>query len=188
MGPGSAHIRALLVYYPNMKKFLLLLLFPLTTLAASSDNKWGKFDFDFDEDRPWAELQAQIPAYPKKENYIPFFVSAATDHKFFIDEKSISIGDDGVVRYTLIVKSSGGALNVTFEGMRCATAETKLYAFGRSDGTWSKSRSSKWGDIEYKDRNRQHHVLYSDFFCPGGLTVKSPEVAVRALKSEPNPR
>lgn len=166
-----------------MKKILLLLSFPLTALAGTSSEEWGKFDFDFDEGKSWVELQAQLPDYPKEENYLPFFVSATTENKFYVDGKSISVGEDGVIRYTLIVRTSGGANNVTFEGMRCATSENKLYGFGRSDGTWSKARFSKWKEIEYKDVNRQHHVLHDDFFCQGSVPVKSAEDAVRALKS-----
>ena len=144
--------------------------------------EWGQFDFDFDNEKPWKELQAQLPAYPKDENLISFFVSPATDNKFFIDSKSVSVGEDGVVRYSLMVKSSQGATNVTFEGIRCSSEEYKLYAFGHSDGTWGKARSSKWKEIEHKDRNNQHDVLYNDFFCPNGIMVRNAKDAVDALK------
>ena len=87
-----------------------------------------------------------------------------------------------MVRYTLIVKSSSGAANVSFEGMRCASHERKLYAFGRKEGSWARARSAKWEPISYQDRNRQHHVLYDDFFCPGGVIVKDPQEAVDLLK------
>ena len=165
-----------------MKKLLLLLLlYPLAAFAEPA-KEWTKFDVEFDEEKPWVEMQAQLPAYPKEENYLPFFVSATAVNKFFVDAQSISIGEDGVVRYTLIVKSPYGAVNVSFEGMRCASEERKLYAFGRSDGTWGKARASKWEDIQYKDVNRQHHVLYDDFLCLNHLPAKSPEDIVKALK------
>ena len=161
-----------------MKKFWLLLLFvPLTASA-----EWGKFEYEFDEEKPWAEIEAQLPSYPKEENLLPFFVSAATDNLFFVDAASISTGGDGVVRYTMLVKSSAGAVNVSFEGIRCASRERKLYAFGRKEESWSRARSSKWEPVRYQDRNRQHHVLYDDFFCPGGIIVKNPQEAVDLLK------
>lgn len=167
-----------------MKKLLIfLLLLPNAALA-----EWGQFDFDFDSEKPWTEIEAQLPAYPKSEELLPFFVSAATDNRFFVDGKSISVGDDGVVRYTLLVKSPEGAVNVTFEGMRCDSTESKIYAVGRADGTWSKARFSKWEAIEYKNRNRQYHMLYDDFFCPAGIIIVSPEEAVKALKRGSHPR
>lgn len=170
-----------------MKKILSLLLlcslgYSLSVFAAP-DKEWGKFDFEFDQEKPWVELQAQLPAYPAEGNYLPFFVSATAVNQFFIDAQSISIGEDGVVRYTLIVKSPHGAVNVSFEGMRCASGERKLYAFGRSDGSWSKARASKWENIEYKDVNRHHHMLHDDFFCIGQTPAKSVEDIVKNLKT-----
>lgn len=169
-----------------MKKILMLLALsaPCVVFAA----EWGKFDFEFDNEKPWVEMQANLPAYPRQENLLPFFVSAATDNRFYIDALSISVDKDAVVRYTLLVKSPEGAVNVTFEGIRCATHEKRIYAFGRADDSWSKARFSKWEPIQYADRNRQHHVLYDDFFCPSGLVVNSPEDAVNALKRSAPPQ
>ena len=162
-----------------MKKLwvLLLLAIPLTAHA-----EWGKFEYEFDQEKPWAEIEAQLPAYPKEENLLPLFVSAATDNKFFVDAASISTGEDGVVRYTMIVKSSVGAVNVSFEGIRCASRERKLYAFGRKEGAWSRARFAKWEPIHYQDRNRHHHMLHDDFFCPNGIIVKNPQEAVDLLR------
>lgn len=162
-------------------KQLWLVLF-LLPLAAPAD--WGKFEADFDGEKPWKEMQEQLPPAPREEKLLPFFVSSATDNRFFIDSASVSIGTDGVVRYALWVKSAQGALNLTFEGMRCATHEQKTYAFGRADGTWSRARQAKWEPIQYQDRNRHYHVLYDDFFCPGGIAIAKPEQAIDALIRE----
>lgn len=162
-----------------MKKFIALL---LTVIPLAASAEWGKFEFEFDEEKPWAEIEARLPPYPREENLLPLFVSAATDNRFFVDAASISVGEDGVVRYTLIVRSPAGAENVSFEGIRCASRERRLYAFGRKEGAWSKARSAKWEPIRYQDRNRQHHVLYDDFFCPNGIIVKSTQDAVDLLK------
>jgi len=160
---------------------LALLIFPLLANCA----EWGKFDYEFDNEKPWLEMQHQLPAFPKEENLLPFYVSATTDNLFFVDSASISVGEDGVVRYTLLVKSSQGATNLSFEGVRCTTHEKKVYAFGRADGTWAKARVSKWEGISYQDRNRQHHVLYDDFFCSGGIIAANPEQAISSFKRDP---
>lgn len=158
---------------------LLLALFPLLACADR-----GNSDYEFENEKPWKELQHTLPAYPKEENLLPFYVSATTDNFFFVDAASISIGDDGVVRYALLVKSPQGAVNLTYEGMRCTSHEKKVYAFGRADNTWSQARYSKWEAISYQNRNRQHHVLYDDFFCSGGITVASPERAIESFKRD----
>jgi len=97
---------------------------------------------------------------------IAFDAGAATPHRFYIDAASLSVGEDGVVRYTLVVRSGGGATNVLFEGIRCATQEQKLYALGRPEGGWVRARESRWRRIEYRELNRHHAVLYSEFLCP----------------------
>ncbi|MFA7243154.1 MAG: CNP1-like family protein [Sulfuricellaceae bacterium] len=163
-----------------MKRLWLALC--LLPLAAPAD--WGKFEADFEGKTPWQEMQAQLPPAPSEDKLLPFYVSSATDNRFFIDSASLSIGKDGVVRYTLLIKSAQGARNLTFEGMRCATHEQKTYAFGRADGAWSKARQAKWEPIQYQDRNRHHHVLYDDFFCPGGIIIAKPEQALDALIRE----
>ncbi len=164
---------------------LIALCAPFAALAQS----WGGFDSAFDEeDKPWREIEARLPAYPDPAQAIEFDVSAATDNRFFIDPKSISIGEDGVVRYTLIVRSSAGALTVSFEGLRCETRETKLYAFGRPDGTWSRNKHARWTRVEPKVANRQHSALYMDYFCPFGDMVATPNEAINALKRGGHPR
>ena len=41
---------------------------------------------------------------------------------------SLTVGTDGVVRYTVVVTSPAGARNVNYEGIRCDTYEWRLYA------------------------------------------------------------
>ena len=148
-----------------MKKILLLLCF-LTLAACGTQKALKGFDSDFDSSKPWAELQTQLPAYPKAENLLPFDAGPASDNFHYIDAPSIAVGGDGVVRYTLVIKSPTGAMNVTYEGMRCATdgkresarldllilkfqvTEKRLYAIGRDDETWVRARVSKWEELE----------------------------------------
>jgi hypothetical protein len=139
------------------------------------------FDDEFDE-KPWKEIEIQLPAFPETENLIPFKVGAITDTRFLIDEKSISVGSDEVIRYSLIAISSLGAQNISFEGMRCTTAERRVYAFGQADKTWSKARSNKW--INIRGGSNSHHVaLFADYFCAiGQKTIMTPEDAVRVLR------
>lgn len=134
------------------------------------------------------EVQVPLPVYPKPENYLPFQVSATTPFAFFVDAKSISVGADGVVRYSLIAKSAEGGLNISFEGMRCGDGQVRVYAFGRPDNTWFEARNSRWEAIRSDPRNAQRAVLYNDYFCPMTVGVSTAEEAVRALKNGGNPR
>ncbi len=134
------------------------------------------------------ETQAQLPEYPKTENFLPLRVSATTPFDFYVDAKSVGVGNDGVVQYSVIAKSPDGTLNVSFEGMRCTERKFRVYAFGRPDNTWSEARSSPWQAIPADSRNAQRAVLYRDFFCPAGRIINTPEEGVQALRSGGHPR
>lgn len=146
-----------------------------------------KITHNFEEDydaKKWGEIVHQLPPVPKPENLIEFFVSAATEHRFFIDPDSVSIAKDGVARYALVIKTSGGATNISFEGMRCETRERRPYAFGRSDGTWSKTRSNAWVPIHDEIANRQYAALFMDYFCPNGILAGRAEDIRFALRHQ----
>ena len=145
---------------------------------------------DFEEDyeaKQWQEIVVQLPPAPNKEAFLPFYVSAASGNDFFVDGSSLSVGEDGVIRFVLVVQTAGGAQNISYEGMRCLTRERRIYASGRLDGSWSKSRNNEWTRIRDAVANRQYAALFLDYFCPGGLIVRNPEEARDALRQGGHP-
>ena len=163
---------------PGMKTLSALLLsLPLTAYA-----EWGQFDFEFENEKSWAELAAQLPPTPRAENLVEFNVSSATRNRYFIDTASISVGEDKVVRYTVVIDAVGGAKNIAFEGLRCETAERRLYAYGHPDGTWSKARNAGWEGIKLRSLLSYHKALFEDHFCPDGINIQEASQAVRSLK------
>jgi hypothetical protein len=167
-----------------MRGWLALgLILPLVAWAQTRDP-----DGSFTETGRWDEVQAQLPEYPKPENYLPLQVSATTPFAFFVDAKSVNVGKDGVVRYSLIAKSPDGALNVSFEGIHCSEGKFRIYAFGRSDNTWFEARSSLWQAMPADSRNAQRTVLYREYFCPGGGIIFTSEEGVQALRAGGHPR
>lgn len=158
----------------------LTLLLPSPAALAA---QWSDWEEEFDEEKkPWKEIQAQLPPFPKPENLVFLDAGAATPHKFYIDAASVSVGEDGVVRYTTVVKTGGGATNISFEGMRCRTREQKLYATGRGDGTWVRARDTRWQRILMRDLTPHHWMLYREFFCPSPTLPTPPKQAVEALR------
>jgi hypothetical protein len=136
----------------------------------------------------WAEEQVEPPASPKDADLVEFYVSGNTPNRFYVDGTSLSVGGDGVVRYVLVVRTPGGATNVTYEGIRCDTREVKLYASGRADGSWARSRTGAWRPIENKLANRHHAALNRDMFCPAGARIVSADEGRDALKRGKHPR
>jgi hypothetical protein len=163
---------------PGMKTVIsLLLCLPLVAQA-----EWIDFERQFEEEKPWVEVAAQLPTYPKSENLIPFSVSSATRNRHFVDAESISVGPDLTIRYTVVIETAGGARNVSFEGMRCETGERRLYAYGHPDGTWSKARNAGWEDIKMRSLLSYQKALFEDHFCRDGIRIRDSKEAVRSLR------
>ncbi|RBA25147.1 CNP1-like family protein [Herminiimonas fonticola] len=150
-----------------------LTLLAMAQISIAQQLEWNK-NFNDEEVKPWEEIQAELPPAPKDENLLPFYVGPTATQKFAIDAKSLSIGKDGVVRYTLVAVSPGGAKNISYEGIRCASFEKKIYALGRDDGTWARSRRDQWEGIVRSKVNRQHAALSQDYFC-SNLTIMGNE-------------
>ncbi len=149
----------------------MLTVFIVMAGAVAVAHAQSRFEEDFDdEQKPWQEIAIQLPAAPAAENLLPFYVSATATQSFAVDSKSLTLGADGVIRYTLVTSSAAGAKNISYEGIRCQSFEKKLYAFGHPDGTWSRSRRDQWEPIVRNAANRQHATLAQDYFCQG-LTV-----------------
>jgi hypothetical protein len=134
------------------------------------------------------DAEVTLPAAPQSASLIEFYVSAAATNHFFIDGATLAVTDDGVVRYVLVVKTAGGATNVTFEGMRCNTGEYRIFASGHADGTWTKSRSETWRPIENKMVNRHHAALSREFFCVDGIPFATAEQGRDILRRGGNQR
>jgi len=133
------------------------------TIAAHAQSG---FDEEFDDsDKPWEELAIQLPPAPKQANLLAFDVSPTATQAFAIDPGSLTVGTDGVIRYTLVSTSRSGAKNISYEGIRCQTYEYKRYAFGQADGTWARSRRNKWDAIHGHGGNHPQAALAKDFLC-----------------------
>jgi len=127
-----------------------------------------------------------LPAYPKRENLIEFVVSAASSFRFFVDQASLAVGKDGVIRYTLVARSPAGVENVSYEGIRCKSGTYKVYALGREDGKWIE-RGSDWRPIEPKGAHGWHLVLRREYFCPQRVPIFDAAEGVDALRRGGHP-
>ena len=125
-----------------------------------------------------------LPAAPAKENLLPFYVSATTTMNFAIDALSVNVTPDGVVRFTLMITSAEGARNISHEGIRCKTAERKLYATGSADGSWSASRNVAWDQIRNIGANRQYAALFTDYFCDFGSVAGNAAAIVKRIRQK----
>ncbi len=158
-----------------------LLMANLALAQIYGERKYGEY---YEEEKVWVESATALPEYPKPEGLVEFFVTAASPNTYSIAPNSISVAPDGVVRYVAVVKTPNGVVNVSFEGLRCATKEVRLYAFGRSDGTWGKSRNDRWSAVRH---GSYQATLFKEYFCPRNIVIATSGEGVDALKQGGHP-
>jgi len=183
-----------------MKRILglaVLLLFTATSQAADSDSPINahKGDSNFYnphdsvnpnvEEYVWKEQETELPPYPEDDNLIEFRVTRPNAaFRYYIDANSLSYNpNDGIVRYTVVIRSERGASNVAFEGMRCATTEYKTYAFGNGRGELvPPRRKPEWKPIAKNDYTRYRNDLREFYFCNINILNLSREKIIDELK------
>ncbi|MCW8974238.1 MAG: CNP1-like family protein, partial [Sedimenticola sp.] len=136
------------------------------------------------EDYVWEEQNTEIPPFPEDESLIEFQVTRPNvAFSYFIDANSLSYTkEDGIVRYTIVVKSKTGAKNVAFEGMRCSTKEFKTYAYGNGKGQLVKPRKFGWKPISANGYTRYRKDLSEFYFCNIHVLDLTVEKIIAELK------
>jgi hypothetical protein len=133
-------------------------------------------------DPDWKEGEYTLPAPPREAALREFHVGSNSPNRFMIDEDSLSVGDDGVVRYVMVVHSAAGATSATFEGIRCEVGGWRMYATGRPDGQWAKTRDAGWQPIIDTAYNRPRAALARDHFCDGSTPPRNRDEVLRRLR------
>jgi hypothetical protein len=177
-----------------LKRLLLALLATAGTAAAQNTNEPRDVTANT-RSGAWEERQrgdpndsgVVLPALPKNQNLIEFWVSNSTAFRFFIDAASLSVDQEGVVRYILVARSPSGVANISFEGMRCTAGTYKIYAYER-DGSWSAAAASEWRPIEPNAVQRWHNELRLRYFCANRRgSLQSREEGLDALRRGGHP-
>src|SRR5580692_1571868 len=120
--------------------------------SDASTGEQSTFQYLFDRKTIFVEQKdVAPPPLPDYQALLPFEVSKGTSLTFAIDPKSLSIGTDGVVRYTVVITSPAGARNVRYEGIRCGDGQMwKMYAAIDEDGAaWDIDTTTDWEKIIY---------------------------------------
>lgn len=151
------------------------------TLASETLGVGSGLGSDSLPEPPWREQAVLLPAYPPADGLIAVPLPPRDTLKLYLDPRSLSRGEDGVVRYVLVVESPGGARNVLYEGIRCATGEYKTYAVGGAGNTWRLLKDSSWQKIPYFEVNAFRYHLRRYTLCDAYSSARSPREIVRLL-------
>jgi hypothetical protein len=143
----------------------------------------SKHDVLLDKD---ADPLPPPPAFPTSRSLLPVEVQPGSAYRFFIDGATLSVDPKaGVVLYTLVARSPSGVDNVTYEAIRCASAEYRVYYLGHADGKWG-GRSGSWAAI-VQARPVHLRPLYRDYFCPQSNLVRDADEGRMALRQGGHP-
>lgn len=110
----------------------------------------------------------QTPPLPNLDQLLPFEITRRSELSYAIDPASVSVsksGSDGVVRYTVVIRSRSGATNIRYEGIRCDAFLWRLYSAANASGTAWEDISTDWARIEGSSLNGYHAALSSDYMC-----------------------
>ena len=157
--------------------------FFLLLAATPAFAEWGEIipPGALQGDKPWVESPVSLPAYPNAADLLPFSVSSLSTFHYALDKASVSVEPGGLVRYAVLVTSAQDAVNVSYEGIRCAAQEYKIYAIGVA-GKWQPVRDPVWRPIQQRSPYSYRRALMDDAFCPDGNAVASPAQAFDNLQ------
>jgi hypothetical protein len=133
-------------------------------------------------DPDWKELEAPPPPALKLEGLVPLDVPGTT-LRFGVDPASVSLSEDRVVRYVVVATSSSGAINAMYEGIRCSTAEFKVYARYFPGSGWSVARNSQWLSLHDPQPSSHSLTMARTAACKGNGADGSAAQIVRNLRS-----
>jgi hypothetical protein len=135
-------------------------------------------------DKDWQEADVPAPPAFDQARLVPFVVSANSALRYGIDPTTVSIGSDGVIRYVVVATSTSGALNVLYEGLRCASREAKTYARWNPEhpGHWVVAERPEWRPLAGPAASRIASTLARGGFCEGGMAKGTPESMLRELR------
>lgn len=140
--------------------------------------------------RPPAEVKLELPPFPRESDLVQFYPGPVGGHRYYIDATHLIVGPDRIIRYAVVMRTSGGATNTSYEGIRCQTTEQRLYATGYPGKGWVEAKTSDWVPIRSGRVNEHQAFLYSEYFCPYGAMPANKASIVNALReglSAPSP-
>jgi len=133
---------------------------------------------------PWQEASVELPAWPKDDDLVELVVDGPpSPFRYFVDARSLRVGPDGAVRYTLVAEGRNGARNVSVEGIRCTPkGRYKIFAYG-SGNRLDRLEGSDWQPISSDPGARYRQDLWRHHFCiPRGFKPRPESDMIRSLQ------
>jgi hypothetical protein len=133
-------------------------------------------------DPDWKEVEAPPAPSFKTTGLIPIDIPRSS-LRFGVDPASISLGQDGIVRYVVVATSDTGTVNALYEGIRCGTGEFKVYARHNPGSGWTVAKDTPWRSLHEPPVSRHSLAIARTGACIGDGTNRSASQIARDLRA-----
>jgi hypothetical protein len=150
-----------------MRLFRLLALALLSVSTAAQAASEPRYYNDKDGNKAiWQESGTELPAFPQRANLIPLVAPEQSQgNEYFIDASSLLLGTDAVMRFTVVIVSPSGAVNVLHQGLACEPEVIKTYGYGTSTGIMVQRSQPSWRPIIRDGVMGYQFVLMDRYLC-----------------------
>ena len=153
----------------------ILLLFIAAGVAAEATDRYEELTGEGDDfeviETPWEESAVKVPELPEDDGWLTIAMdSLPSTQSLALGKDTIRIDkNDWVVRYWLLLRSTGGAYNAMYQGLRCKTRETITYAYGqkRREPVVVQVKEPRWVAIGPRRKGNYVQELSHYIFCSG---------------------
>ena len=160
---------------------ILLIISPFAFSDAEDSPGWTPKHIQ--SAKPWKEQQTELPAYPEKAHLLQVNISTGgQSFALFIDPRSVRIGDDSVVRYTVVMISPAGVWNVSHEGLHCGERRYRRYAYGY-EGEWRKPGDTPWLPVSGLGVHQYRRMFYNDYMCNQATPYSNARQIIEKFRS-----
>ena len=172
-----------------VRMLLLAVLWALSPVSMAEEidliERFGvQNDYDPNLEIPWLELETRVDAPPREEDLKELPMDSLPPNlKLYADFTNLVVDKrDLVTRTWFVVRSSQGAYNGTYEGIRCATKEYKIYAF--ANPTRNKAlRVAKFPSWREIKANSYRAELAVDYLCADTLPRSPDQIRATPVKN-----
>jgi len=160
---------------------LLVLVSPLAAGLDEESGGWSPRTFV--EPDPWQEQEVALPPYPRQDRLLDADINTGGQpYRVYIDPDSLTMGGDQVARYSVVIISSSGVWNVSYEGLHCGKRAYRRYAYG-ADGQWQLLDDKSWRPVTGAGMNRYREIFYDTYMCPATEPLRTADKVLRKLRS-----
>lgn len=143
---------------------------------------WGQAGNGLDNP-DWVEDKDPSPPAFSHTRALPLPMPSYVTVSVGIDPSTVTVGQDGVVRYVAVMRNATGTVHAAYEGIRCANDQVKTYARAGSSGTWTIVQEPQWRDVNGNQPSRHAFAFARLAACDVRIANRQADI-IKALQTQ----